>query len=628
MSVIKQIRTDANNVYNIEAASLTYGNSSKTYSDIHAEIEDVRGIAQGSIETYVISTQSTPTQDYKNVVRNTNNSFATTATILNSLINNGSVNTFKVGDIILMEEVGNPSSTDTTTHQIFDRWVSAVNGEDVTLTVLETQVATHHHTINISSSRSKALTGVSTSSQTALIPVVGTAVNVLTSVKGTFVTTVSYKDEGSYDLDIETGTSTDGISKGHSHGTVEHDHSFTPSSLVSQTVSAYTSLTSESRTLHSHTVVSAAGKSTNGTAFDIAIGASQSGTFLVNLKDSASQTTGTNTTGLATGYSGDLSTSAQTSSDTIGSDVNTLSGGSHSHNVTTTTTTSVVTAATVAASVVTSVSYSFSQPTVAGNVIVSVGKVGVSAVTSAVLTGTKTFFNTATVDSSGILSFGTATVGINAPRATISAVGTITSSIQSAGSLTINAPRSSQSRTLGTVTATGTATAAGSHSHGFSHTHSIPTHNHTIAAHTHTYVKTIASQTGSAITTLSFKNYTPHTHATNVGVASTATNESSAITIVTGGTQTKVVQNLKSSSFSTGKASPSTNSTYLKITGDITFPSLDCPTGSVTIASKSITPAATGTETALKSITFTSASFVYTVTSGSAIKTSENKGGK
>lgn len=620
--VIKQIQTN-DGLHDIDAAYL----NGKTYTEIHNEIEDVRGIAQGAIETYVIRAQSTPTRDYTIVVRNPSNSFVTTAKILNSLINNGSNNTFKVGDIILMEEIANPNSQDTTTHQIFDRWVSAVNGEDVKLTVLETQVATHHHTIGISSSRSKALTGVSTSSQTAALTIVSTAVDVLTSAAGTFVTSVSYKDDGGYELYISTGTSTDG-SKPHSHGTVEHDHSFTPSSLVSQTVSAYTSLSSETRTLHSHTVVSVAGKTNTDASFNIATGASQSGTFLVNLKDSANLNTGTNTKGLETDGSGALSTSAQTSSDTIGSDVNTREGGSHTHSVTTTTDTNVVTAATVAASVVTSVSYSFTKPIVAGNVIVSVGKVGVSAVTSAVLTGTKTFFNTATVDSSGILSFGTATVGIDAPRATISAVGTITSSIQSAGSLTINAPRTSQSTTLGAVTAKGAAAEAGTHSHGFSHTHSIPTHTHSIEGHTHTYVKTIASQTGSAITSLSIKSYTPHTHDANVGAASIAANESSQITIVTGGSRTNVVQNLKSSSFLTGTASPNTNDTYLKITGEITFPSLECPTGSVTTSSKSINPAAAGTETALKSITFTSASFVYTVTSGSAIKTSENKGGK
>ena len=615
VQVIKQIRTNDDVLHDIDAAYL----NGKTYTEIHNEIEDVRGIAQGAIETYVIPTSKSTVSGYADVVNSTSTTVSVSKTYLDNLTDGQANGGYKLGDVILMEETSDGT-------KVFDRWVSNVSGDVINLSVLETQVATHHHTINISSTSGKALTGISTSSQTAFIPVVSTAVNVLTSAAGTFVTSVDYKDDGGYDLDIATGTSTDG-STAHSHSTVAHSHSFTPTSMVSQTVSAYTSLTSETRTLHSHTVVSAAGTPNNGTPFNVATGASQTGTFLVNLKDSANQTTGTNTAGLATGNSGVLSTSAQTSSDTIGSVVNTLNGGSHTHDVTTTTDTDVVTAVTIAASVVTSVSYNFTKPTVAGNVIVSVVKDSKTTVTSAVLTGTTTFFNSATVDASGILSFGTDSVGINAPRETISAVGTIASSIQSQGSLTMNAPRSSQSATSGTVTATGTATAAGAHSHGFSHTHSIPTHSHTIEGHTHTYVKTIASQTGSAITTLSLKSYTPHTH-TNVGVASIASNESSAINIVTGGDRTQVVQNLKSSSFSTETASPNTNSTYLKITGDITFPSLELSTGSVTTSSKSINPAATGTEKALKSITFTSANFVKTVTSGTAIKTSENKGGK
>lgn len=614
--VIKQIKTNDGVLHDIDA---TYLNG-KTLADIYNDIDDIRDIAQGAIETYVIPTSKSTVSGYSTIVNSTSTTVSVNKTYLDNLTDGQANGGYKLGDVVMMEEVSDGT-------KVFDRWVSKVSGDVIYLSVLETQVATHHHTINISSTSGKALTGISASSQTAFIPVVGTAVDVLTSATGTFITSVDHNDDGGYDLDITTGSSTDG-SNGHSHSTVAHSHSFTPTSLVSQTVSAYTSLTSETRTLHSHTVVSVAGTPNNGTAFNIATGASQSGTFLVNLKDSANQTTGTNTAGLATGNSGVLSTSAQTSSDTIGSVVNTLSGGSHTHDVTTTTDTNVITAATVAASVVTSVSYNFTKPTVAGNVIVGVGKVAKTTVTSAVLTGTNTFINTATVDDSGILSFGTASVGIDAPTATISAVGTITSSIQSQGSLTMNAPRSSQSATLGKVTATGTATAAGSHSHGFSHTHSIPTHSHTIEGHTHTYVKTIASQTGSAITTLSLKNYTPHTHSTNVGAASIASNESSTINIVTGGSRTQVVQNLKSSSFSTETASPNTNSTYLKITGDITFPGLEISTGSVTTSSKSINPVATGTEKALKSITFTSANFVKTVTSGTAIKTSKNNGGE
>ena len=631
-TTIKKIRTSEGD-HLIEAASLTYVSgtttSSKTYKDIHDEINAVRSIAQGAIETYVIPSSNNGKSGYNNIVRNADNTISTTKITLSNLINsidhdtNGS---FKVGDVILMEEVADPTSPDTSKHQIFDRWISAINGDNITLTVLETQVATHHHTINIGSSSSKALTSVTASTQTAALTIVGDAVTVLTSVSSNFISSVDYEDDGEYDLKIEIGDSSkDG---GHSHSTVAHSHSFTPTSLVSQTVSAITSLDSTSRTFHSHTVVSAAGTPSNGSAFDIVTGVSKAETFLINLDDSAS-TTGSNTKGLATGNSGnDLSTPAQTTNDSIGSIVYTVAGGSHTHDVTVTTTENVVKTATVAPSVVTSVSYSFTQPSVAPSVVTSVTKVAKTVVTSTTLSGTTSFVASVSVDTSGVLSFGSGTVSISAPTATISAVNAISTTSQTSGSLSISAPRTSQSMTSGTVTITGTTGSSGSHSHGFSHTHKIPAHNHSIESHTHSYVKTVASQSGTAITSLSYKNFTPHTHSNNVGAASIAANESSAVTIITGGSKTKVVQTLKSSSFSTGTTSPSINDTYLKITGTITHPGLTTTPGTITTSSKSITPAASGTETALKSITFASSDFITSVTSGSGIKTSENKGGK
>lgn len=631
-TTIKKIRTSEGD-HLIEAASLTYVSEntsvSKTYEDIHDEINAVRSIAQGAIETYVIPSKNSGISGYNNIVRNAENTIKTTETILSNLIttaNHDTNGSFKVGDVILMEEVADPTNTDASKHQIFDRWISAIDGKNITLTVLETQVATHHHTINIGSSSSKALTSVTSSTQTAALTIVGSAVTVLTSVSSNFISSVDYKDDGGYDLKIEIGDSSkDG---GHSHSTVAHSHSFTPTSLVSQTVSAITSLDSTSRTFHSHTVVSAAGTPSNDSAFDIVTGVSETETFLINLGDSNS-TTGSNTKGLATGNSGnDLYTPVQTTNDSIGSEVYTVAGGSHTHDVTVTTTENVVKTATVAPSVVTSVSYSFTQPSVAPSVVTSVTKVAKTVVTSATLSGITSFVASVSVDTSGVLSFGSGTVSISAPTATISAVNEISTTSQTSGSLSINAPRTSQSMTSGTVTITGTTGSSGSHSHGFSHTHKIPAHNHSIESHTHTYVKTVASQSGPAITSLSYKNFTPHTHSNNVGAAAIAANESSAVTIITGGSKTKVVQTLKSSSFSTGSASPGTTDTYLKITGDITHPGLTTTPGTITTSSKSITPAVSGKETALKSITFASSDFITSVTSGSAIKTSENKGGK
>lgn len=618
--IIKQIKTAAGE-HLIEAAFLTNGSGQKTYSDIHDEIEDVRSIAQGAIETYVIpSTVSSETSGYDKVVSTTSAQTSTTKAILDTLTNTTS--TYKVGDVILMG-----ATSDGTKH--FDRWVSKISGDTIYLDVLETQVAKHHHTINIESSNSKAITGVSTSSQTGTLTIVSTAVNVLTSAAGTFLTSVDYGDDGSYDLDINVGTSADG--KGHTHTVDAHSHSFTPSSLVSQTASAYTSLTSKSYTLHTHGAsVSVAGKTNNSTAINVVTGVSEKDKFIINLKDSADQTTGSNTGGLtAKANTEALSTSAQLSTDTIGSVVNTVSAGEHTHTVSTTTTENVVKSATLAASVVTSVSYDFKKPTVASNVVTSVTTVSKTAVTSATLTGSKTFMSSLDVTvSGGILSFGwtTASVDISAPTTVMSTINTITSTSQSQGSLTISAPRSAQSITSGTVSATGTAESAGSHSHGFSHTHTIPSHTHSIDSHTHTYVKTVASQTAEAIKTLTSQSYTPHTHDDSVMVAPAASTDASATNIVTGGSQTKVVQTLKSSSFSTGNSSPDTGTTYLKITGDITFPAISGTSGSVSTSSKDINPAATGTETALKSITFTSSNFITSVTSGT-INTSVNKGG-
>ena len=74
---------------------------------------------------------------------------------------------------------------------------------------------------------------------------------------------------------------------------------------------------------------------------------------------------------------------------------------------------------------------------------------------------------------SNLLSFSntTATVGISSGSVTISGISAITSGTQSAGSASISAPISAQSRTYGTPAISVTCNESGGHQHGFSHTH-------------------------------------------------------------------------------------------------------------------------------------------------------------
>lgn len=564
---IKQIQTSAG-THEIDAK----------YWDGHlfSEIEE---FVHGVVNTYVIPAQTTnKTPDYTAIVESTDAQVTTTTSKLGVLtgVPDGDWDKFGVGDIVLMGASSDGAKN-------FDRWISAIDADgNIKLDVLETQVAAHHHTIDITTTSGKVLTGVSGNPSTVTLTSVGSAVTVLTSATGTFVTSVNYDNNGKNDLTLSS-SSASGDVVSHSHTVNAHSHSFTPTSLVSQTASAYTTLTSVKHNIHSHTVVSAAGKWSEGTTFDVVTGVSASGTFIKNLKDSSSQTTGVNNAGLTTKENNTaLSTSAQTASDTIGEVVKTKSAGVHEHTVTTTTTSDVVTGVVVAASVVTSVN--FTKPTVAASVV-----------TSSYLT----------VNASGVLS-------LSAPRVS-----------QTSGSISVS--RTAQSYTSGKVVATGIAASAGGHQHGFSHTHAIPSHIHTIDSHTHTYVKTVASETGNAVTSLSTSSYTPHTHAANISAASIATG-STEVNIVTGGDQTEVVRNLKNSSFSTGTSSPTTDTKYVALVGEIIFPGITAPTASVSTSSTSITPAVTGTQKAISGITFTSANFIKTVTSGT-IKTKKNIGG-
>ena len=566
MADIKQIKATNGTVYDIDAKKW----NGHTF-------DEITNLIHGVVDTYVIPAQtSNKTADYTAIVESTESQVSTTASKLGGLTGTPAKDwdKFGVGDIVLMGATSDGKTN-------FDRWISYVGAETdpvIKLDVLETQVAKHHHTISASGT-SKALTGVSNTSNTATIPVVGTAVTVLTSAKGTFVTSVAYDGDGSNTMAVSHESGTGSVS--HKHTVDSHTHSITPSTLVSRNLSVYYSLTSANHTPHTHTNATVAGAHVNdSTPLTYVTGSSTTDTFVKTLKQTSTST------GAASGNtagSGELTTSAQVSTDTIGEVVKTASAGTHSHTVTAATTTSVVTAATVATSVVTSVKLTYTAPTVQTSVVTSF---------------------VASVDSNGVLSF-TGSMGS-----------------QSAGSASIEAPRASQSRTYGAPTISVTCGDAGAHQHGFSHTHKIATHSHGLNSHTHTYDKATVSASAAAITALATATYTPHTH-TNVTVVGT-TSDAAPFKYVTGGSATNVVRDLKDSAVTTTSAAPGTNTVYTKLTGDITFPGLSVPTGSISTSSKSITPAAAGSETAIKSITFTSSNFVTGVTA----KTSPNIGGE
>jgi hypothetical protein len=484
---------------------------------------------------------------------------------------------------------------------------------------LETRVQTHHHTVTVptvTKTSTKVLTsatvGTTTSKNMAYVSSAVTVVTGASNANETVVTSVAHDANGGHALKIETGTSAD---YGHKHTLDAHAHGVTyDKTTVSRNINAYTSLSTSSHTPHTHTVVSVAGKSTNGTAINYVVDTPKStDTFIKTLKDATSTTAtggatpGTNAVG--------LSTATQVSTDTVGNVVKTTSAGTHSHGVTTTTDINVVKTVTLADKVLTGLNYT--APSVAGTVVtaVSLSKSSGSTVTSW----------TATVDSAGILSFGVST-GDRVSSITFTS-GTAS---QSAGSCT--ATSTNQSHTSGKVSSTGSAADAGAHQHGFSHTHTIASHSHTVDSHTHTYYKTIASETAAAITGLSTKSHIPHTH-TNISAAGISTDASSPITYVYGGGTTTAVRDLTitATSATVDSATPGMSTVYQKVTGTITYPGFTLGTKKLSemLSTKSINPAADSGEKPAMSITTTSVSVVGTLSVGSTTtKTSTNVGGE
>lgn len=590
-----------------------------TYLGGHT-FEQIESMVHGGVETYVIPSSKSSVSGYTTIVDSTESTLTTTKTVLDSLTGGQANGGYKLGDVILMEATSDGK-------KVFDRWVSKVDGENITLAVLETQVAKHHHTVSVTTSKAKALTSATPTSTDNAIPTVGSAVTVLTGTSGDVITSVVHDDKGGHDLAIATATSTDGI--GHSHTVKAHSHTvkFTPNTLVSENVAAYTSLTSANHTPHTHTNATVAGAHVDASKFTYATGGGSTDTFIKTLTDSSS-TTNTGGKELTTNANtAGLTTSTQASTDTVGSTVLTLSNGAHTHNVTTTTTSNVITSVNLAGNVTTSAKLNYTAPTVQESVVTAVTYTSTKAVSSVTLTGTTTFFSTCSVDTSGILSFGTGTVDVSAPTKTVASKLTVTTKSQSAGSASLTVTSATQTYTSGKVGASGSAASAGAHQHGFSHTHAIPSHTHGVASHTHTYVKTVASTTGSAYTSLSTSSYTPHTH-TNATVAGAHSN-GSPFKYLTGGSTTDVVRNLKDAeqSYTSTTSTPGTDTKYYKLSGDITFPGLTL--GKKTLSTTTVTPAVAGTEKPIKSITYGSSSnFITSVTVDNSGKTSTNIGGE
>ena len=620
---------------------------SAKYWDGH-EFSEITDLVHGAIETYVIPTSKSSDSNYASIVNSTSATVTTTFGALKTLINCSDPKGLRIGDVILMEATSDGS-------KVFDRWVSsnsndgttlASDSDSITLSILETQVATHHHTFpthTFAKTSAKVITDVTINTTTTNnVAYAGADVAVLQGEAGDYVTSVTHDSAGKHTLTLATGTSTSGHGHTHTVTVSNHNHTvkFKPNTIVSRSINAYTSLETGEHTPHTHAAsVTAAGAATNSASFKYVNGGSTD-TFIKSVTDASTTTnTGNNTAG--------LSTSTQASTDTIGDVVKTKSAGDHTHSVSATTTEDAIKTVSLAANVTTSVKLNYTAPTVQGNVttsvklnytaptvqtnvVTSITTANKTVVTGVGLSGTTTFVNTATVDSSGILSFGTASVGLTSSTSTIKAVSTITSGTQSAGSASLTYTSATQTYTSGKLTATCTTGSAGAHQHGFSHTHTIPSHSHSIAAHNHTYYKTVASETGSAFKTLSSTHYTPHTHATSVTAAG-ANSAGTKITYVKSGTSTAVVRDLLDTDFNTftvGNTQPgaTVSTTYMSISGTITFPGLTV--GKKALTTTNVKPAVDSGEKPAMSLTLTSVSVVKTLTSTqTTANTSTNVGG-
>ena len=652
--IIKQIQATNGTKYDIDAK----------YWDGH-QFSEITNLVHGVVDTYVIPTQTgtSATSDYKAIVESSAAQVTTTTSKLGVLtgVPAASWDKFGVGDIVLMGATSDGKLN-------FDRWISSVDASgNITLDVLETQVATHYHTFpthTLSTTSANVLTSVKINkTTTSNVAYAGADVSVLQGEAGDYVTSVEHDNSGKHSLSLATGTSTSGYGHKHTVTVSNHNHTvkFTPTTIVSQSIDAYTSLTTDNYTPHKHSAaVTAAGVDTNSASFKYVTGGSTD-IFLKGVTDaSTASNTGENSKGVSTGNNtAGLTTSTQASTDTIGDVVKTTSAGAHTHSVSATTTEDAIktvslagnvttsvklnyTAPTVQGNVTTSVKFDYTAPTVAGNVVTSVTTANKTVVTDVALSDTTTFVNTATV-TNGVLSFGTASVTVSKNTTTVKEVSTITSTTQSAGSASLSFTSGTQSAgsaslsftsatqtfTSGKLTAKCTTDSNGAHQHGFSHTHAIPAHNHSVEKHTHTYYKTVGGLTGSAYISLTSANHTPHTHGSSVTAAGT-TSDDTKITYVKSGTTTAVVQSLLSTEHSctVGDTQPgaTVTTTYMSISGTITFPGLTV--GKKALSTTTVKPAVDSGEKPAMTITTSNVSVVQTATFNTATgNTSTNKGG-
>lgn len=618
--VVRQIKDSNNEVYTIDAPLWEGHRFSEVQSMIH-----------GVVDTYVIPAQSNAADgsDYKKVVETSAAQVSIAKNKLNTLTS--TTNTYKVGDIILMGATSDGKIN-------FDRWVSKVSGTGdsaiIYLDVLETQVATHHHTITTSSA--KALTSISPSATTINMATTGASITVVTGKNAAdvtsewdFLTSVSYADDD--EIEFTTSSTSSSTNVGHAHTVNSHNHSVTigNGNLVSSRVSAYTSLTSVNRTLHEHnTDATVAGSTTNESSATTIITGGSKTTIITSLTDSE-QTTGQNTAGLSTGSNTTgLSTSVQKSGDDIGDIVKTKSSGSHTHTLSSAETDDVVTSVTVASKVITNVT-AINNTTVASNVVTGITYVSTKVATGVAVESTPSakFLNDVSVDGSGVLSFGRgdALTGVTVTY-TSTYIGSVTShstASQSAAAPILTLSSVVQSFTSGKVAVSGTTSSDGSHAHGFSHTHIIPSHTHTIASHTHTYNKSIQDSNSmiGVYTSLTSISRTLHSHSDNTTVAGSTKSDASQTKIITGGTQTSVIEKLVADkAFSTTSSRPTTDTQYYDI--DITYPGLTLKGRK--FATKSITEASATTVKPIVSVGSSSADFINSVDE----KTSKNNGGE
>lgn len=616
--VVKQIKDSNNVLYTIDAP-LWEGH----------RFSDVQSMIHGVVDTYVIPAQSNAADgsDYKKVVETSAAQVSIAQNKLNALTS--TTNTYKVGDIILMGATSDGKVN-------FDRWVSKVSGTGdsatIYLDVLETQVATHHHTITTSTST--ALTSITPGTTVIDMATTGSDITVVTGKTSSdvtsgwdFLTSIEYTDDDK--ITFTTSSISSETNVGHSHTVNSHHHSVTlgHDNLVSSRVGAYTSLTSVNRTLHEHnTGTTVAGSTTNESSATTIVTGGDTTAVMTDLSYSE-ESTGKNTTGLATGSNETgLSTSEQTSSDTIGDIVKTTSAGSHSHTLSSAETADLVTSVSVAENVITNVTAS-NNTNVASNVITGVTYVSTMVATGATVgsTTSSNFFNSASVDSDGVLSFGASTalteVTVTYTSTYIGSVTSITSAIQSAAAPTLTLTSTSQSVSTGKVSVSGTISANGSHTHGFSHTHSIPVHSHSIASHAHTYNKSIKNNTANAYTSLTSTSRTLHSHAKDASVAGSLKYDASETKIITGGSQTSVIESLVANqSFSTTSSNPTTDTQYYDI--DIQYPGLTLKGRK--FATDTITEASATTIKPIISLRSSSADFINSINE----KTSKNNGGE